>query len=98
MFADDEPDPRDPVTPEYERHTWGGVWCLALVCLVLLAACLLSGCAPQGTVRRAEVLPLAERVVQRHQRYVAADPALTPEERRTYLRSGEILREVLGGE
>jgi len=85
----------DPAGPADERATWGACWCLALVCLVLLVGLLLSGCALPGTVRTEEVRPLAELIVERHQRYVTADPALTPDQRRLYLRSGEILREVL---
>ena len=65
--------------------------------ILLLAAgpLMFVGCAQRGTVRAEPLLPTAEAIVARHDAYIAADESLTEDERRTYLRSGELLLTVL---
>jgi len=82
---DDEPDPRNPVRDtQRDRTCAGGACLLALFVLFSIAICV-SGC-------RSNVAPLAARVLDRHDAYVAADTSLRPAQRRVYLGSSAILR------
>jgi len=59
-----------------------------------LAALLLCGCQTD-MVRAAAIDGLVQRVSERHDVYVKADESLDEDERKTYLRSTELLRKVL---
>ena len=63
--------------------------------LIVLCPLLLAGCCPRGTVDADALLPAARRVVERHDRYVEADPDLSPEDRATYRRTSELLVRTL---
>ena len=62
---------------------------------LVLCPLLLAGCCQRGAVDADAVLPAARRVVERHDAYVEADPALSPQDRATYLRTGELLLRTL---
>jgi hypothetical protein len=64
LVSDDEGDPRDLVTPEEDRQTWGALWCLGLLLVVTIAALLLAGCASDP------YLPAEEAVCASLGRYV----------------------------
>ena len=54
----------------------------------------LAGCS-QGMVRVDAIEDLTEQVASRHDVYVNSDEALSEAQKRTYLRSTELLREVI---
>lgn len=68
----------------------GGV--VTLLTLSLLA---LGGCCSRGYMHVDTLAGIIEPVAERHDAYVAEDAALSDLERRTYLRSTELLRKAL---
>ena len=65
---------------------------LAALSVTLVA---LVGCESQGTIRAAEVDVPMRNVVSRHDAYVSQDENLTEVERSTFLRSSEIILNIL---
>ncbi len=68
-------------------------WSEAMWAAVLAA--LLCGCAPPGLVRAEPLLPVVERLVDRHDAYAAVDSSLTPLQLRANLRDGELVLKAL---
>ncbi len=65
--------------------------------LILLVLTLISmvGCAGRGMISVDRLRPVIEPVMQRHDTYVQIDPDLSIQDRADFLRSTELLHEVL---
>lgn len=62
---------------------------------LLLAGLAFTGCATDPTVRVDAIEPALVSIMARHDNYVAADDALTADERAIYWKTTELVREVL---
>lgn len=62
---------------------------------LLLAGFMFSGCASDPTVRVDAIEPALVSIMARHDHYIAADEALTMDERSIYLQTTELVRQVL---
>lgn len=63
-------------------------------CALLLIAALSASCATD-MVRITEIADLVTAVSDRHDAYVTADPTVTDEQKRVFLRSTTLLRMVI---
>jgi hypothetical protein len=71
-----------------KRHRIGVI---AIVCASFVT---LAGCQ-KGMIRVSEIAPSVQIVADRHDAYVEADTTLSDTERRIYLRSTSLLREIV---
>lgn len=65
---------------------------IAAACLSLFA---LAACSPQGTINASALQGVMEPVLDRHDAYVSADDSLLDFQKETYLRSSELIREMV---
>lgn len=72
-----------------------GALTVLLLAFLLMLAIMTSGCVPKGYVKAEAIKPSIDLIRGRHDTYVEKDPDLTEVEKRTYLRTGEILDKVL---
>ena len=68
-------------------HRWN--WVTAAAVTVLFVSCETAG------LRASVVAPVMKPVMDRHDDYVMGDTSLTESQQRTYLRSTEMLRQLL---
>jgi hypothetical protein len=68
---------------------------VAATILSLSACAVLGACCPQKAIDADAVSEPLIRVADRHDHYVDQDASLTDAEKRTYLRTTELLREIV---
>ena len=74
-----------------KKDPWNPVWVPALFCTLMWTCIYLMGCTPPGLVRAEPLLPVVERLVDRHDAYAAVDSSLSPLQRRVNKRDGELV-------
>lgn len=67
----------------------------ALAAALSIGALTLVGCGGRGMIRASVLQGVMDPVLDRHDTYVQADGSLTPVEQETFLRSSELLRQVV---